>query len=300
MRIGIHTSISGSLEKAALKAHDLGANTFQIFSSSPRMWRAIPPDPAQIRLMRKAREKHDLYPLVIHDNYLINLASCDETLRQKSMEAFRGEIERAVAIGAEFLVAHPGNCKGHSVEEGIYTVIRSLAEASQGIDTSALMVLLENTAGAGAMLGGRLDELAVMRQFTEQTCDLRVGYCIDTCHCLVSGYDVSNAAGLRDTVAELDRALGLENVRVIHANDSKAPFRSHMDRHEHIGKGHIGEEGFRCILQHPKLREKPFILETPHDEDQDAVRNIQVLKRLAGEKAVRGKTARVRRPAAER
>jgi deoxyribonuclease-4 len=281
LRIGIHTSIAGSLERAALKAHEVGANTFQIFSSSPRMWRAIPPDPAQIRLMRKAREKYDLYPLVIHDNYLINLASCDETLRQRSMEAFRGEIERAVAIGAEYLVAHPGNCKGHSVEEGIYAVIRSLAEASQGIDTSGLMVLLENTAGAGAALGGRLEELAVMRQFTGQMCKLQVGYCIDTCHCLVSGYDVSNAAAVRDTVAEIDRTLGLENVRVIHANDSKMGFRSHMDRHEHIGKGHIGEEGFRGILQHPELREKPFILETPHDEDQDAVRNIEALKRLA-------------------
>src|SRR5271166_6651734 len=174
LRIGIHTSISGSLEKAALKAHELGANTFQIFSASPRMWRAVAPDPAQVRLLKRARDKYDLCPLVIHDNYLINLASCDEALRQKSMQAFLGEIERAVAIGAEYLVAHPGNCKGHSVEEGIYAVIRSLAEASQGIDTSGLMVLLENTAGAGAALGGRLEELAVMRQFTEQSCDLRV------------------------------------------------------------------------------------------------------------------------------
>jgi len=285
LRIGIHTSISGSLEKAALKAHELGANTFQIFSASPRMWRAVAPDPAQIRLLKRAREKYDLYPLVIHDNYLINLASCDEALRQRSLQAFRGEIERAVAIGAEYLVAHPGNCKGHSVEEGIYAVIRSLAEASQGIDTSGLMVLLENTAGAGAALGGRLEELAVMRQFTEKTSDLRVGYCIDTCHCFASGYDVSTAAGLKETVAEIDRALGMANVRVIHTNDSKGAFKSHVDRHEHIGKGYIGEEGFRRILRHPKLRQKAFILETPHDDDRDAVRNIEALKRLSGKNA---------------
>ena len=281
MRIGIHTSISGSLEKAALKASEFGANTFQIFSASPRMWRAGTPDPAQIRLMKLAREKHDLYPLVIHDNYLINLASCDETLRRKSVQAFRGEIERAVAIGAEYLVAHPGNCKGHSVEEGIYAVIRSLGEASQGIDTSGLMVLLENTAGAGAALGSHFGELSVMRQFTEQACDLRIGYCIDTCHCFVSGYDVSNPSGLRKTVAEIDRLLGLEHVKVIHSNDSKAAFKSHIDRHEHIGDGQIGEEGFRGILNHPKLRRKAFILETPHDEDWQAVRNIETLKRLA-------------------
>lgn len=282
MRIGIHTSISGSLEKAALKAHELGANTFQIFSASPRMWRAVAPDPAQIRPLKRAREKYGLHPLVIHDNYLINLASCDETLRQRSMQAFRGEIERAVAIGADYLVAHPGNCKGHSIEEGIYAVIRSLAEASQGIDTGGLMVLLENTAGAGAALGGRLEELSVMRQFTGQISGLPVGYCIDTCHCLASGYDVSTASAVRETVAEIDRVLGIENVKVIHANDSKAPFKSHVDRHEHIGEGYIGEEGFRAILRHPKLLNKAFILETPHDEDTDAVRDIEALKRLAG------------------
>ena len=284
MRIGIHTSISGSLEKAALKAAEFGANTFQIFSASPRMWRAGVPDPSQIRLLKRAREKYDLYPLVIHDNYLINLASCDEALRLKSTQAFRGEIERALAIGAEYLVAHPGNCKGHSVEEGIYAVIRSLAEASQGIDTSGLMVLLENTAGAGAALGGHFGELSVMRQFTEQACALRIGYCIDTCHCFVSGYDVSNAAGLRKTVAEIERVLGIENMKVIHANDSKAGFNSHIDRHEHIGDGQIGESGFRGILTHPKLRDKAFILETPHDEDRDAVRNIETLKRLSAKK----------------
>jgi deoxyribonuclease IV len=126
VRIGIHTSISGSLEKAALTAARLGANTFQIFSASPRQWRAGTPDPHEVRRMRAAREKHDLYPLVIHDNYLINLASCDEDLRAKSVAAFRGEIERALAIGAEYLVAHPGSCNGHTVEIAIYTFCKSL------------------------------------------------------------------------------------------------------------------------------------------------------------------------------
>ena len=287
MRIGIHTSISGSLEKAAIKAHEFGANTFQIFSASPRMWRAAAPDPAQIRLLKRARERFDLYPLVIHDNYLINLASCDEGLRLKSTQAFRGEIERALAIGAEYLVAHPGNCKGHSVEEGIYSVVKSIAEASAGIDSKGLTVLLENTAGAGAMLGSHFEELGVMRQFIEQVCQVRVGYCIDTCHCFVSGYDVSTSAGLRRTVSEMERHLGMEHVRVIHANDSKAPFNSHLDRHEHIGEGHIGEAGFRLILNQPELREKAFILETPHDEDTEAVRNIETLKRLSDPGAAR-------------
>ena len=281
MRIGIHTSISGSLERAALKAAALGANCFQIFSASPRTWRAGVPAPDQIRLMKLAREKYDLCPLVIHDNYLINLASSDEALRQKSALAFRGEMERAIAIGAEYLVAHPGNSKGHSVEEGIYAVVQSLTEAAHGLITDKLTILLENTAGGGAMLGGSFEELMVIRQYAEKLSGLRIGYCLDTCHCFVSNYDVSTAAGLKKTVSEIDRVLGIENVPVMHANDSKGERGSHVDRHEHIGDGNIGEDGFRRILRHPQLKKKAFILETPHDEDRDAVRNIETLKRLA-------------------
>lgn len=244
------------------------------------MWRASPPAPSAVKLMLRAREQHDLYPLVIHDNYLINLASCSEPLRQQSMQAFRGEIDRALAIGAEYLVAHPGNCKGYSVEQGIYSVIRSLAEAAQGLDTKKLTVLLENTAGAGAVLGSRFEELAIMRQFAADLTDLKIGFCIDTCHCLTSGYDVSTAAAVQHTVSEIDRMLGLDNVPVIHSNDSKAPLGSHVDRHEHIGHGYIGEEGFRRLLNHPKLRSKAFILETPNDEEGDELRNIETLKRL--------------------
>jgi deoxyribonuclease IV len=283
LRLGLHTSISKSLENAAIKAAEVGANTFQIFSASPRMWKASPPAPSAVQLLRRARERYDLTPLVIHDNYLINLASCSEPLRLQSTAAFRGEIERALAIGADYLVAHPGNCKGYSVEQGIYAVIRSLAEAAQGLDaTNHLTVLLENTAGAGAALGSRFEELGMMRQFAAELTNLKIGFCIDTCHCLASGYDVSSAAGLKQTVAELDRALGLENVRVIHANDSKAPLGSHVDRHEHIGKGHIGAAGFRRILSHPKLRTKAFILETPVDEPGDELKNMAMLRQLCG------------------
>jgi deoxyribonuclease-4 len=142
------------------------------------------------------------------------------------------------------------------------------------------MVLLENTAGAGAALGSRFEELGVMRQFAAELTDLKIGFCIDTCHCLASGYDVSTAAGLKQTVAEMDRTLGIENVRVIHSNDSKTGLGSHVDRHEHIGRGYIGEDGFRRILNHPKLRTKTFILETPVDEEGDELRNLEALKRL--------------------
>lgn len=285
MRLGLHTSIAKSLEDAALKAAKVGANTFQIFSASPRMWRASPPAPSEVKLLHRARERHDLYPLVIHDNYLINLGSCSEPLRAKSVAAFRGEIERALAIGAEYLVAHPGNCKGHSVEQGIYAVIRSLAEAAQGLDTQKLTVLLENTAGSGAALGCRLEELAIMRQFAAELTDLKIGFCIDTCHLLASGYDVSTAAAVKRTAAELDRVLGLANIPVMHANDSKGQLGSHLDRHEHIGQGHIGEKGFRAILTHPELRDKAFILETPFDEEGDEKRNMEMLRKLSGKRA---------------
>ncbi|HEX5229593.1 MAG TPA: deoxyribonuclease IV [Bryobacteraceae bacterium] len=281
MRLGLHTSISKSLENAALQAAEVGANTFQIFSASPRMWRATPPAPSAVQLLKRARERHDLKPLVIHDNYLINLASCSEPLRLQSVAAFRGEIERALAIGAEYLVAHPGNCKGHTVEQGIYAVIRSLAEAAAGLDTASLTVLLENTAGAGAMLGSRFEELGVMRQFAAELTDLKIGFCIDTCHCLASGYDVSAEAGLEQTVAEIDRLLGIENVPVIHTNDSKGALGSHLDRHAHIGEGFIGEEGFRRILNHPKLRDKAFILEVPFDAPGDEWKNMEMLRKLS-------------------
>jgi deoxyribonuclease IV len=281
LRIGLHTSISGSLEKAAVSAAEVGANTFQIFSASPRMWRAGTPDPAQIRLLRKAREKYDLFPLVIHDNYLINMASCSEALRVQSVSAFRGEIERALAIGAEYLVTHPGNCKGHTVEQGIYEVVRSLVEAARGLKTRNLMVLLENTAGSGASLGSRFEELAEIRKCAAHFTDLQIGFCIDSCHCHASGYDVANAAGVRKTVAEIERVLGTENVKVIHTNDSKTPFNSRIDRHQHIGQGFIGEDGFRALLHHPKLRRRAFILETPVDDGGDERKNIETLKRLS-------------------
>lgn len=280
MRIGLHTSIGKSLEHAAHTAAKVGGNTFQIFSSSPRQWKASIRTESEVKLLHRARERHDLYPLVIHDNYLINLASCSEMLRVKSVAAFRGEMERALAIGAEYLVAHPGNCKGHSVEQGIYCVARSLAEAAQGLNTKKLTVLLENTAGSGAALGSRLDELDVMRKLAAEHTDLAIGFCIDTCHCHASGYDVATAAGVRKTVTEIDRVLGIENVRVIHANDSKTPLGSHVDRHEQIGHGYIGEEGFRRILNHPKLRNKVFILETPVEKEGDEARNIETLKKL--------------------
>jgi deoxyribonuclease-4 len=284
VRIGIHTSRAKSLENAALTAAELGANTFQIFSASPRMWRAVPPVREDIRLFRKAREKHDLRPLAVHVSYLINLATVDPVIREKSIAGFRGELERAAMIGTEYLVVHPGNYKSQSLQEGLASFAFGMAEAADGLKLGGLTVLLENTVGAGSQIGGTLEELHCIRELTARECGLRVGYCLDTCHLLAAGFNIAEEKGLASTVAHINKTLGLENVHLIHANDSKQPLGSRVDRHASIGAGHIGEAGFRRILQHPKLRRKPFILETPVDEEGDDLRNVEALKRLSSAK----------------
>jgi deoxyribonuclease-4 len=287
LRLGIHTFTSRSLETAALTAAELGANTFQIFSCSPRMWRARAPDVAQIRLIRAARERFDLHPLAIHANYLINLASQDPLIRAKSIDGFRGELERAAAIGAEYLVVHPGSCRGQSVEEGVIAAALALRDAAAGLGTPPVMVLLENTAGSGATLGGRFEELQAIRDLARDLTQLPVGFCLDTCHLLASGLDIISSAGLQNTIRQIELTIGLDNVRVFHANDSKTPRGSRVDRHANIGEGHIGSAAFRRILTHPKLRDKPFILETPVDEPGDDRRNLDTLKALAATRGLR-------------
>lgn len=287
MRLGIHTFTSGSLEKAALKAAELGANTFQIFSASPRMWRAGTPDPRQIALLQAARECYDLFPLVIHVNYLINLASLDPVIRAKSIAAFRGELERAHALGAEFLVLHPGSYRGSTIDQGIAAFALGLRDAAEGLPPNNVTVLLENTAGAGCHLGSRFEELRFLRDTIAELTGLPSGFCLDTCHLLSAGYNITSITGWRETVREAEAILGLANVRVIHANDSKFPLGSHVDRHANIGEGFIGEAAFRRILTDPKMRDKPFILETPVDAEGDDFRNLDKLKQLAGRTAKR-------------
>jgi deoxyribonuclease-4 len=280
MRLGIHTSIAGALENSAHEAAALGANTFQIFSSSPRQWKAAMPSTPAILAFQRAREKYSLDPLVIHDNYLINLASVHESVRALSVEAFRGELARAIAIGADYVVAHPGNYKGGTVEQGILNFLQGVAAAASGLPLGKLMLLVENTVGAGAQLGSRFEELHVIREYGAKMTDLPIGFCLDTCHLLASGFDVSTADGLKQTVADADDILGLDHVRVMHANDSKGMLNSHIDRHANIGEGYIGLEGFRRILGSPRLRNKAFILETPVDQPGDDRKNLDTLKSL--------------------
>lgn len=290
-RIGIHTSIAGDICSALDLAKNLGANALQIFSSSPRMWsrgtvgsKAIESSSARFRARRT---ELNLGPLAIHTNYLINLASCDRVLRVRSIQAFRDELVRAVSLGADFLVTHPGNACGAPLSAAIASIADGLKMASRGIKFGTMRILLENTAGQGTSVGSRFSEL---RAIMDLCPDLPLGICVDTAHLFAAGHDLRRPQGLEGALAEISGTVGLDSVFVVHVNDSKAPLGSHLDRHEHIGKGKIGLAGFRGILNHPQLAGRGFILETPIDRPGDDRRNVDALWRLIGEKprSIRG------------
>jgi deoxyribonuclease-4 len=268
------------LENAAHRAKKIGCDTFQMFSANPRGWRAQDLTPEECARFRETRAAYGLAPLVIHDNYLINLASANSFIRERSIAAFRRELERAVALGADYLVTHPGSAKHSTAAQGIKACIDSVRQAGNGLKLDGLRILIENTAGQGSAIGRTFEELAEI--IVGAAKDLPMGVCIDTAHSFEAGYAVHTQAGLAQAVKSLEATVGLGNVRVIHANDSKTAFGSHADRHQHIGKGQIGKEGFRRIVRHPKLRAIPFICETPIDKPGDDRRNLRMMRRLAG------------------
>ncbi len=279
-RIGIHTSSAGGVENAAERAYRLGCNTFQIFSSSPRQWAPYELGRPQCEQMRRLREKYDLKPLVIHTNYLVNMASTTEAFLKKSIEAFRGEIERALALCAEYLVLHPGSFKGANREKGLLQTAAAISAASHSLDLAkgGLTILIENTAGAEFSLGGSFEQVAEVIERVQG--HVPVAACIDTCHTHVAGYNIVSEEGFRETVAKLDATIGLKNVPVWHCNDAKAAYGSKLDRHQHIGKGTIGLEPFRRLLNDSRLAKAAFIAETPIDEPGDDRRNVEALKKL--------------------
>lgn len=285
VRIGIHTSSSPRPVCAALKAVKLGANCFQIFSASPRMWRANPPSAGDAGDFGQAVDDNDLCPVVIHDSYLINLASADPVIRAKSVAAFRAELERASLLDADYLVMHPGSHKDQTLEQGIANLALALEESSTGLSLpSRFSLLLENTAGAGSTIGRTFEDLRAIRDLAQPRLPFPVGFCLDTCHLFASGFDVSTAAGLNATLDSAAGILDLDRVPVIHANDSKGALGSRLDRHANIGEGQIGLHGFRRVLNHPLLAGKAFVLETPIDEPGDDQRNVDTLKSLLANK----------------
>jgi deoxyribonuclease IV len=293
IRIGIHTSIAGSYLHALESARKLGCNALQIFSASPRMWQGGPARIAELdaAAFRARREELRLGPLVIHANYLINLAAAQPMLRTRSIQAFHDEMVRAVALGADFLVVHPGARGEGDATQAISTIVESVKQAAKRVPLGALRILVENTAGMGAAVGSRLEEVGdIVARLLK---DLPVGACLDTAHLFAAGYDIKSESGLAATIEQLERTVELENVPVFHANDSKVSLGGRVDRHEHIGKGKIGREAFARILQHPRLNPaagegqagRAFLAETPIDRPGDDRRNVAMLWELAGLKA---------------
>jgi deoxyribonuclease-4 len=278
-RIGIHTSTAVGVENAAERAYRLGCNAFQIFSSSPRQWKPYELGTPQCAEMSRLRERYDLKPLVVHANYLINLAGGNPEFHAKSVAAFRGELERALALCADFLVVHPGSYRGLTRDEGLRRAALAIGQAAGGLGlkNSRLRVLIENTAGSEFSLGGNFEQVAELVHLLKQF--VPAGACIDTCHTHVSGYDIVSE-GFGQTLDQLDQTVGLKHVFVWHCNDAKAERGSKLDRHQHIGKGSIGLELFRRLLNDARLAHAAFIAETPIDEPLDDLMNVNALKAL--------------------
>jgi deoxyribonuclease-4 len=279
MRVGVHTSIAGGVENAAHRAKEIGCDTLQMFSANPRGWKTLDPPPADCERFRDAVARYGQSPVVVHGSYLINLAAADLAIRKRSIAAFRREIMRAVALGADYLVTHPGSAKGTTTSQALRTCVESLCQASKGLSLNGLTILIENTAGQGKSIGRTFEEVAEIISGAAQ--DLPVGACIDTAHCFAAGYPIHAPRELAQMLKQLDSTVGLEKVRVIHANDSKTAFASRADRHQHIGKGRIGAEAFVRLVRHPKLRRIPFICETPIDRPGDDKRNLRMMRKLA-------------------
>ena len=289
LRIGIHASIAGNYLNALQSARKLGCNALQIFSASPRMWHGgtarIPE--ADAAAFRARRAELGLGPLVIHANYLINLAAVQPMLQTRSIQAFQDELIRGVALGADFVVVHPGSRGDASPEMAVRTVIESVKQASKRVPLGSLRILIENTAGMGSAVASRLEELA---EILAGLNSVPVAVCLDTAHLFAAGYDIKSETGLTSTIDLIDSTIGLDRVPVFHANDSKIPLGGRVDRHENIGEGKIGSEAFHRILTHPRLGAMPpegligraFLLETPIDNPGDDRRNVAKLWELAG------------------
>lgn len=280
-RIGVHLGTAGGCWTAVNRAVEAGANTFQIFSSSPRMWKAADVKPDDARKMRDLRSEHGIGPVSIHASYLINLCSQTESVRVSSVAAFRGEVERALALGAEYLVLHPGSWKGLTREEGLRLAAQSIERAIDGLAwrDADFKILIENTAGAEFSLGGKLEQVAELVECLKPCAPVAV--CLDTCHVHVAGYDIVSMDGYIETMKLMESTVGVDAVKVWHCNDAKAAMGSKLDRHEHIGEGTIGAETFRKLLHDDRFAHCAFIAETPVDAPGDEARNVGVLRTLA-------------------
>jgi deoxyribonuclease-4 len=280
IRLGSHMSIAGGMGLAPLRGRQVGCDTIQVFTKSNRQWRAKRLSDEEIQAFKSNLVATAIGPVVAHDCYLVNLAAPRAPLWKQSVAAFREEVERAERLGIPYLVTHPGSHAGGGEAAGIARVAEALNVLHAALPGSRVQILLETTAGQGTSLGYRFEQLAAMLARVEQAD--RVGICLDTCHVFAAGYDIRSEDGYRKTLEELKAFLGLARLKAIHLNDSQQGLGSRVDRHEHIGDGRLGLAPFRWLLNDPRLRHIPMILETPKDDDFITAdrRNLARLRRL--------------------
>lgn len=273
-------SIAGGVDKAFLRGEEVGCDAMQIFTKNNNQWRAAPLTEREIRAYKTNRERTGISPILAHDSYLINLASPDKDLHRKSLEALRIEVARATALEIPYLIIHPGAHLASGEAEGITRVVEALDTVLDDPQPSPVMICLETTAGQGSSLGYRFEHLAAIRGGVTRR--ERVGICVDTCHIFAAGYEIRDQTAYENTMRQLDGVVGLDHVTCIHLNDSQRDLGSRVDRHAHIGRGQIGLEGFRLLINDPRLQHVPMILETPKGEHPAAAdrRNLAVLRSL--------------------
>jgi len=277
---GAHLSIAGGYEKALLAAQAYQCRAVQLFTKSSNQWKAKELTAEEIRIFRRTLRQTGLKQTLAHDCYLINLASPEEQLYRRSLEAFVVELQRAEALGLRYLVTHPGSPTDGDEQAGLARVARALDEAHQRCPGFRVQILLETTAGQGNSLGHRFEHLARIRELV--AAPERLGVCLDTCHVFAAGYALAPEKEYRATMRAFDRVIGLKRLRAFHVNDSLKPQGSRVDRHAHLGQGCLGLEPFRLLVNDPRFRNRPMILETPKENDMDAV-NLQTLRDLIHE-----------------
>lgn len=279
-RLGAHMSIAGGVDKALLRGQQTGCDTIQIFTKNNNQWRAKPLTKREVKTYHQNRATTGISPVIAHDGYLINVASSKGDLYRKSVEALRIEVGRAAALKIPYLIMHPGAHVGAGEVAGIKRVVEALDLTLESTKGFPVLICLETTAGQGSSLGYRFEHLAGIREGVRQR--NRIGVCVDTCHIFAAGYEIRGRKAYERTMGQLDNVIGLKHVKCIHLNDSQRELGSRVDRHAHIGEGHIGLEAFRLLLNDPRLRHIPMILETPKGADPAAAdrRNLGILRSL--------------------
>ena len=276
MKLGCHVSIAGSVDKAVDRAQEIGCDTFQVFTRSPRMWRHREFKLEEIEAFKRKRGEAGIDPVFSHMPYLPNLSSSNPEPYRKSVDSLRLELTRCNQLGIPFLVTHLGSHLGKGLDTGIKQIVRAIDDATDGLDRYP-MILLENTSGKTNEVGSTFEELKLI---IDNVSTERIGVCLDTCHAFARGYDVSTQNGVDSTIQNIEETIGFDRVQLVHLNDSKGELGSRLDRHNHIGVGFIGEEGFRRFLK-SRFNTKPLILETPVDDFRSDRDNLEKVRELA-------------------